>query len=220
MKKTLALVHSTSVVVGPLGDLARELLPDVEIVHFCDDTLLRDVRTAGLLTPAVARRYVHYVASAEETGADAVMVTCSSCNRVAELARSFVGIPVFSIDEPMAEQAASCGCAVGVIATVPTTLEPTAALIGSKAGALGKKVDVHTYLAERAFDRLRVGDTVGHDEAILEEVRELSKSVEVITLAQASMARLQPRLQAEISIPVLASPRGGFEREREVLGLT
>lgn len=219
MSKTLALIHSTSLVVGPLGELAREVLPEVEIMHFCDDTLLRDVRLAGRLTPAIARRYVGYVTTAAETGADAVMVTCSSCNRVAELAQAFVDVPVFSIDEAMAEEAVSCGCAIGVIATVPTTLEPTAALIGRRAEAARKTVDVQTLLAERAFDRLRAGDAVGHDEAILDEVRALSQGVEVITLAQASMARLQPRLQAEVSVPVLASPRGGFERAREILGL-
>ncbi|MBI2941693.1 MAG: hypothetical protein HYY04_14780 [Chloroflexi bacterium] len=219
MGKTFALVHSTSVVVAPLSEVAREVLPGVEILHYCDDTLLRDVRRAGKLTPAVARRYVHYVTLAEEAAADAVMVTCSSCNRVAELAKPFVTIPVFSIDEAMAEQAVGCGCAIGVVATVPTTLEPTASLIGRKAEHAGRSVEVSTCLASRAFDRLIAGDPAGHDEAILDEVRDLSRRVDVITLAQASMARLQPRLQAEVSVPVLASPRTGFERALAVLGL-
>lgn len=217
--KTLALVHSTSVVVAPLSEVARDVLPDVEIIHYCDDTLLRDVRRAGRLTPEVARRYVHYVTLAEEAGADAVMVTCSSCNRVAELAKPFVDVPVFSIDESMAEEAVHCGCTVGVVATVPTTLEPTATLIGAKAQAEGKEVSVRTCLADRAFDRLRVGDVGGHDALILEEVKGLANEVEVITLAQASMARLQPQLQAAVSVPVLVSTRSGFERARSILGL-
>ena len=217
--KTLALVHSTAVVVAPLSEVARQVLPEVEVIHYCDDTLLRDVRRAGRLTPEVARRYVHYIALAEEAGADAVMVTCSSCNRVAELAKPFVGIPVFSIDEPMAEEAVHCGCTIGVVATVPTTLEPTATLIGAKAKAEGRDVTVRTCLAERAFDRLRAGDPAGHDQLILEEVQRLAREVEVITLAQASMARLQPTLQAAVAVPVLVSTRSGFERARSILGL-
>ena len=218
--KTLALVHSTSVVVAPLSQVGREVLPEVEIIHYCDDTLLRDVLRAGHLTPDVARRYVHYIALAEEAGADAVMVTCSSCNRVAELAKPFVSIPVFGIDEAMAEEAVSCGRVVGVVATAATTLEPTAALISRKAEQASRPVEVRTRHAERALAAQRAGDTAGYDEAVTEEVRALSRDVEVITLAQASMARLQARLQAEVAVPVLVSPRSGFERARVVLGLS
>lgn len=216
--KTLAVVHSTSVVVASLSQVAREVLPEVEVIHYCDDTLLRDVLRAGRLTPAVARRYVHYVVLAEEAGADAVMVTCSSCNRVVELAKPFVSVPVFSIDESMAEQAASCGANVGVVATAFTTLEPTAALINRKAEAAGKPVAVRTRLAERALELQRAGDTAGYDQAIAEEVRALGQEVDVVALAQASMARLQPILQSQLAIPVLVSPRTGFERARQVLG--
>jgi Asp/Glu/hydantoin racemase len=219
MGKVLALVHSTSVVVGLLGDLARSVLPEVEVLHLCDDTLLRGVRAACGLTPAIAWRYVSHVIAAAEAGADAVMVTCSSCNRVADLARPFVRVPVFSIDEAMAEQAVAQGQRIGVVATLATTLEPTADLLQRKALAQGRLVEVVTALAQQAFDRLAAGDLAGHDAAVLAEVQRLAADCDVIVLAQVSMARLAPRLGEAVGRPVLTSARLGLERARAVLGL-
>ena len=44
--------------------------------------------------------------------------------------------------------------------------------------------------------------------------------VEVVLLAQASMARLAPKVPADLGVPVLASPPLAVERLREVLART
>ena len=96
---------------------------------------------------------------------------------------------------------------IGVIATLPTTLEPTADLIRRRAAAAGKTVELSALLCEGAFDALMGGDPSTHDTFVANALRELSTQVDVIALAQASMARVVDMLDAaDRQVPILASP--------------
>jgi isopropylmalate/homocitrate/citramalate synthase len=61
-----------------------------------------------LLDDAAGRASAHIV-SAVDAGADAVLVTCSSIGRAAEIARSLVSVPVIRVDEAMADEAVQLG---------------------------------------------------------------------------------------------------------------
>src|SRR5207237_3562 len=101
--------------------------------HLSDDSLIKDVIKHGKLTPANARRVVGHVTSAEAAGANYILVTCSSIGRAVETAASLASVPVLRVDQPMADEAVRLGRKIGVIATLPTTLEPTADLIARRA---------------------------------------------------------------------------------------
>ncbi|HZQ08790.1 MAG TPA: aspartate/glutamate racemase family protein, partial [Anaerolineae bacterium] len=151
-------------------------------------------------------------ASAEDAGADAVLVTCSSVGAAVELARSFVQIPVFRVDQPMAERAVEMGNRIGVAATLRTTLEPTAALIARQANLANKHVEVVTRICEGAFDASIAGEVARHDELVRAGVAALAENVDVIVLAQASMARVCASMPEDsIRIPILSSPRLAIE---------
>jgi hypothetical protein len=94
-----------------------------------------------------------------------------------------------------------------VIATLPTTLEPTADLIQRRAGKANKQIQLVSRLCEGAFDALMSGDGAKHDAVVAGALKELASQVEVIVLAQASMARVVDSLPAEEKkVPILASP--------------
>ncbi|RYD91416.1 MAG: Asp/Glu/hydantoin racemase, partial [Sphingobacteriales bacterium] len=62
-------------------------------------------------------------------------------------------------------------------------------------------------LCDGAFEALMSGDAAKHDEMVGSALKELSKQVDVILLAQASMARVVDTLKPEEKIvPILASP--------------
>jgi Asp/Glu/hydantoin racemase len=220
---TLALVHTVASLVPVFERLADELLPGVERFNIVDESLLRSTIREGRLTPTTARRLAGYVASAETAGADAVLVTCSSVGAAVESARPLVSIPVLRVDEPMAEQAigiASRGRGrVGVLATLPTTLEPTADLIRRTAEAGGRSdVEVVARVCEGAFDALSAGDTERHDRLVREGLIAIAREVDVVVLAQASMARVAATLEpGDVAVPVLSSPRAAVERAAGVL---
>jgi len=205
--KTLGLVHTSATLVPLFAQLCKETLPNVDVFNLADDSLIKDVIRRGELRPQTARRAVEHIASAEAAGADYILVTCSSIGRAVEVAASLCAVPVLRVDQPMADKAVQTGRKIGVVATLPTTLEPTVDLIQGRAQKAGRQVELTSRLCTGAFDALMSGDAVRHDAMVTRALRELSQQVEVIVLAQASMARVVEELaEAERRVPILSSP--------------
>src|SRR5215475_4895086 len=125
MQKTLGLIHTSATLVPIFQQLTSRSLPGVKTFNIVDDSLIADVIRKGQLTAQTARRVVDYVGSAENAGADYIMVTCSSIGAAVEASAALTKVPVLRVDQPMADLAVRQGKRVGVIATLPTTLSPT-----------------------------------------------------------------------------------------------
>lgn len=217
-KPMLGVLHTAVGNVTLFQGLCRELLPGVDTFQMLDESLLRNTITAGALTPGTTRRVLGHVESAVDAGATAVLVTCSSIGAAAELAREVVAVPVVRVDEAMADEAVRIGPRIGVIATLRTTLEPTADLVQRRAALAGASVKLTTRLCDGAFEALGRGDAAAHDRAIAAGLTELASECDVIILAQASMARVAEALpERERPVPVLSSPRSGVESVKAVL---
>jgi Asp/Glu/hydantoin racemase len=187
--------------------LCSDLLPGVNVFNIVDDSLIKDVIARGELTAQTARRVVDYVGSAEAAGADFILVTCSSIGAAVEASAALTKVPVLRVDQPMADLAVQTGKRIGVIATLPTTLAPTSDLVKRRAAVAGKEIELTSRLCEGAFEALMSGDAAKHDSMVADALKELSASVDVILLAQASMARVVGTLSAsEKRVPIIASP--------------
>ena len=206
-QKTLGLVHTSATLVPVFAQLCKEKLPGVNVFNIADDSLVKGIIAAGSLTPTIARRVANYLESAELAGADYIMVTCSSIGPAVEAAAKLICVPVLRVDQPMSDKAVITGKKIGVVATLRTTLEPTADLISRRAAAAGKQIELTSRLCEGAFEALMSGDAATHDAKVAATLKELSRQVDVIVLAQASMARVVETLAAEDKrVPILASP--------------
>jgi Asp/Glu/hydantoin racemase len=219
MKYRLVFVHTLPSLVELFTRLSRELLPpETEIWHIADEILLKVVLTQGGLSPFIHRRVAEHAISAEECGATALQLTCSSISPCADSARPLVRIPILKIDEPMVTRALELGTRIGVAATAPTTLRPTSELIQTLAHAQGKEVYIESSLAEGAYGALSAGDLERHDAIVRDTLRKLAQHNDVILLAQASMARAAGLLPAEVqACPVLSSPRLALEHLSRIL---
>ena len=205
--KTLGLIHTSATLVPMFQQLCSQLLPGINTFNIVDDSLIKDVIARGELTPATARRVVNYVGSAEQAGADYILVTCSSIGAAVEAAAALTKVPVLRVDQPMADTAVQTGKKIGVIATLPTTLAPTGDLVKRRAARAGKEIELVSRLCEGAFDALMSGNAAMHDSMVAEALKELSAQVDVIVLAQASMARVVEGLSpSDKRVPILASP--------------
>lgn len=205
--KTLGLIHTSATLVPVFQQLCNQHLPGVQVFNIVDDSLIKNVIKYGELMPDTARRVVNYAASAESAGADFILYTCSSIGAAVETAATLSRVPVLRVDQPMADKAVQTGRRIGVIATLSTTLNPTTDLVKRRAAVAQKEVQVIAKLCEGAFDALMSGDTAKHDSVVAKALKELSSEVEVIVLAQASMARVVDTLEeADKKIPILASP--------------
>jgi Asp/Glu/hydantoin racemase len=206
-QKTLALIHTSATLVPVFAALCNKFIPGVKIFNIADDSLIKNTIACGALTPDTARRVVGYARSAEEAGADYIMFTCSSIGRAVETAAGLVNIPVLRVDQPMAAMAVEKGNRIGIIATLSTTLDPTTDLVRRNALQVGKEIELFPHLCEGAFEALMAGDAETHDKLVGDALKAMSETVDVIVLAQASMARVveaNPSLAEKL--PILASP--------------
>ena len=207
MTKTLGLVHTSATLVPVFQELCKQYIPHVNVFNIVDDSLIKQVISRGELRADTARRVVNYAGSAESAGADYIMFTCSSIGAAVEAAADLTQVPVLRVDQPMADQAVATGSRIGVIATLPTTLAPTSDLVQRRAAVVGKDIQLKAVLCEGAFEALMSGNPALHDIMVAKALKELSTQVDVIVLAQASMARVVDTLsESEKIVPILASP--------------
>lgn len=220
MTKKLGLIHTSATLVPVFQELIDKYLKgkDIKVFNIVDDSLIKNTIERNALTADTSRRVVDYVGSAEAAGADYILVTCSSIGSAVEASAALTKVPVLRVDQPMADQAVVMGKKIGVVATLSTTLEPTSDLVRRRALIAGKDVEITAKLCEGAFDALMGGSPEKHDQMVAEALKELSTKVDVILLAQASMARVVGQLsEADKKVPILASPPIAMEYLATVL---
>jgi len=217
--KKVALIHTGFALVEILTKLFEKIIPQAELIHIVDDSLLREVLDKGKVTKPVIKRMIFYYRAAEEYRVDAIFNVCSSVGEVADIAREIIDTPVVKIDEKMAEDAVARATNIGVAATLKTTLDPTCRLLEKKAAEIGKKIVIEKTLCLGAFEELISGNSKKHDEIVLKGVKDLARDVEVVVFAQGSMDRLKENLEKNLADKVLVSPESGVIAVREVIGL-
>ena len=216
----LALLHTSPSLTPLFTDLCRTHIPEASIFHMVDESLIQNTIREGSLSKLTIRRVAALVDSAVEAGADAVLVTCSSIGVGVERAAERHDVPVLRVDAAMAEKAVRQATSIGVLATLRTTLEPTTDLIRRKAVEAGRAVQLVECLCEDAFPAVMAGDTETHDRLLRKALLEDLGGVDVVVLAQASMARVFASLPAgALKAQVLSSPELGVLSARQALGL-
>ncbi len=197
------------IIFNPFGKVFAESKDDLEIFNIMDDSLLKDTLAAGGVTPNITSRMMAYAKAAEQSGADAVLVTCTSVNMATAMIRPFLNIPILNIEEPTAIQAVENGKKIGVLATLPTSPAAIGRVIEAKAKEMGKDIEIINRVADGAFDVLCSGDRAKHDEMVNAELYKLAEEVDVIVFAQISMSLLK---HDEVKVPVYKIGATGFEK--------
>jgi len=216
--KTLGLIHTSATLVPVFAELCAKYIPHVKTFNIVDDSLIKNTIACGELTADTSRRVVNYAGSAQDAGADYILFTCSSIGAAVEAAAGLSHVPVLRVDQPMADKAVQIGKKIGVVATLSTTLNPTSDLVRRRALAAGKEIELVSVLCEGAFEALMSGDATTHDQKVGDALKKLSNEVDVILLAQASMARVVDTLaEADKKVPILASPPIAMEYLATVL---
>ena len=217
-KKTLGIIHAFNLTIRAMQPFLEKYIPDIEVVHLCDDTIQRDNIRAGVgVIPKVNYfKFAQYAHNLQEAGVDMILLACSTFNYAAELARPMIDIPIMQIDRPMMEAAVLQGPRVGLLATLSTTVPSSERLLRIVAGEQRKEVQITTVLKEEAFQAIQKGDTERHNAILLEEIEKLSGEVDSIVMAQLSMSALAPYLP-KMRVPVYDSGTTGFGRIRQML---
>ena len=175
--------------------------------HVVDETLLADAREHGI-DDGLRARVLDRLRSLAPT-VDVIVCTCSTLSGVAEAASAEIGVPVVRIDRAMAREAVRVGRRIGVVAAVDSTMRPTLAVLREEAA--DARVDA-TLVPLPCFDawvHFEAGDDDAYLDAIARHVDEIADGVDVVVLAQASMAGAANRCTTDRQ--VLTSPRLAIE---------
>ena len=211
-------MHTVPPLLAVFDRLAAELLPGVQLFHILDEPLLERIRQRGYLAPSDVDQLRRHAAIAEEIGADAVLITCSTVSPHVDKIRPYAHIPILKIDEAMIVEAVKKGTRIGVVATAVTTLEPTRQMLQTEAETAGKTIEIELILVENALSALSNGDGQTHDRLVRQAVLELSQRVDVVVLAQASMARVLSTIsKAERPTLILSSPHLALAKVKQLL---
>lgn len=215
--KKVAFLHASPAALAPLAQYYREAAPDLEITNLLDNGLLRLFAAGDWAT--VEQRLAEMLAAARDAyGAEAVLLTCSAVPRdMLERLRCSAGVPVLKIDESLARAAVRAGRRIGVVVTFPPTLETNRALLEDAAAEAGVTIEILPRLLPEAYQALLAGDSATHDQQMLAAVEGLAREgVEVIVLAQVSMARVLPQLEGRVGVPVVSSLQTSLAALREL----
>ena len=205
MTKRIAFVHTVGFLIEDFRARMRAEIPAADCFHILNESLLQDL-LRGAPQPLVYRRVVDQIVLAAEAQPDLIVVTCSSTSPAVDIARRIVPQPILKIDDPMASAAVRSGLRIGLLCTATSTVEPSSALLRAHAAEQGREITIKTVLRPEAYQALMAGDRARHDAILHEAATAISNEVDVLVLAQASLAHLRDTLAARLACPVLASP--------------
>lgn len=201
--------------------MCKEMIPFSRPEHILDEPLLKRITQRGRLIHKDTERVKSHVKLAETIQADAVLVSCSTISPCVDEIRAAAAIPVVKIDEAMIKTAVAEGTTIGVIATNRTTIEPTRRLLEAESRNRRKEINIRIFMVEGALEALLAGDGDKHDKMVKTKVLQMMDSVDIVVLAQASMARvLRCFSDPERARSILSSPHSALNQLREILRLS
>lgn len=217
MKVALVYTSTTPELIELVEQEVGKVLPqDTEIISYQDPSILAEVRDAGYVTAAPAARLVGMYMQAVSEGADAILNLCSSVGEVADAAQGiakYIGVPIVRVDEEMCREAVRNGDKIAVMATLPTTLEPTKNTIQRVAREMNRHVQLIDCLVDGAFGL----DQEQFKNLMTEYAGMVSEDADVILFAQGSMAYCEEIIHDKYGKLVVSSPRFGAPALKDAL---
>lgn len=219
MKVGLVYTSTTPELIEMVESEVKKEVNEVECLSYQDATILADVREAGYVTKEASLKLFQLYLQAANDEVEAILNVCSSVGEVADASKSFfesIQIPLVRIDEDMCRaavvSASNLGGRIGVLATLPTTLNPTKNTILRVAEEMG----VSVALKDGLFDAFGA-DQNTFQSLIVEAAEKIKPEVDVILLCQGSMAYCDKIVSEHCKIPVFSSPGFGARTLREAL---
>ncbi|MFQ8742962.1 MAG: aspartate/glutamate racemase family protein [Clostridium sp.] len=215
--KSIALIHTVKTVANSFEQKLKDYVGEpVKIHNLWDDFLANNPNEIGEFTIENRCRLYNDIKSAEMTGADMIVVTCSTLTPVVNMIRPFVRVPLIAIDDAMGRKAVTCGERILVLATAGSTEGPMREKLNAEAAKLGKSIQIDFQANAEAFQAMKAVQMERHDAILLDMAKNIS-GYDCVVLAQASMAHLDQKIEAICKIPVLSSPGLCMEQVKETL---
>ena len=190
--------------------------PEARISNLLDDSLFAWVREAGGVVPEMYEVFRNLTRHMVARGADGILFTCSAFRQVIDACIEEFELPILKPNDAMIEKALDAGSRIAVMATVGPTIPSISVEIQEIAAARKQRVHLTPYVVDHAFDALASGDATTHDRLVSERARDIT-DCDAIVLAQFTLSRAVPAVQAVNKTPIYNSPGAAVARMREML---
>jgi hypothetical protein len=209
----VALISATTSAIPPAEAALSREFPEAETWNLVDDRLLNDANERGGLDDALRARMERLIAHAAEAGAAGILLTCSMYGPVAMSTR--LPIPVLAPDEAAIDELVASGHRrIMVLASLETALADSAERVRAALGRAGRDAVVTGVLAPDALAATTTRDLV---RALTEAARPAAGDVDVVFLAQYSLAPAGAEVAEAIGRTVLSGPVSSAIRLREAI---
>jgi Asp/Glu/hydantoin racemase len=215
-KPKVALISSTRAVFGAMDAAFRAVFPEAETVQILDETLLILFREDGGLSVRSRRKALRMALSAQDSGVDGILVTCSSLSPAVEEIRSFLTIPIVKIDEPMFDHVVQKAESIALVASADTVLKSVGPFVQKKAGHFGRKVSLRPVILADYWPLLQK-DPASFYKAVGEACTRAARECEAVVITQVSMALGREQASPEVRDRVFAAPEYAVRALREIL---
>jgi Asp/Glu/hydantoin racemase len=214
----VVMIHALAESIRPARLAFQEVSPKAEVVNLLDEGLLLDFKDK--LTPALRRRMSQIICYCAEHGADGIGLACSVYTPMVGAAQDLVEVPLVSSYGPVISDALEAGPRVGIVASVPATLHDADRHLRKAAKERGLTVEPLLCLAEDLVPVMREEGEEGLRRRLCAEVAKLAPQVDVVLLAQFSLAAVLSEVRGISPVPVLSPPHSSARRLKELLSLS
>ncbi len=191
----VAIISTTIAAIGPMVDEFAQTMPEADLLHFLDEGLVVEFMRSGGLSKAAKIRTLELARAAESAGAEIIVCSCSTLSPVFSEMEPFIGIPMISIDQAMAEEACRLADEVTIAATAESVLKSVLPTFEKAAAAVGRNPTIKTVIISEA--RRHPRSSPEFFEVISEGINEALTDSSIVAVAQCSMSGCLPLIPDE-----------------------
>lgn len=204
---TVALIHASEASMAPAAQAFATEFPEAQLWHLLDSRLVSDADRAGGITPELHARMTALIEYAVRGGADAVQLSCSMYGPVGADAAAVQPVIVLASDQAMFERVVLLAPArVGVLGSLGSAVSDSATRLRDSLATAGVDATVVERVVTGAADAANAGRLEDLEALMVAAATEMSGQVDLIVLAQYSLAPTVAAVQAAVPLPVLSPP--------------
>ncbi|HJO96808.1 MAG: aspartate/glutamate racemase family protein [Rhodospirillales bacterium] len=211
----VAVIHAVPGAIDPIGEAFAAVWPEARTDNLLEESLSTDLAEAGTETTVIQERIADLAAYVTKAGAEAILYSCSAFGTSIDRVKQSSSLPVLKPNEAMIDEALDLGPRIGVVATFAPTLESMRPEFKDQAHQREIDLRLEECFVPNAMEALNSGEAERHDTLIAEAAATLD-GCDAIVLAQFTMARARPAVEAATTTSVLTSPGSAVARLKHI----
>lgn len=181
---------------------------DVELTHVVDDELIHQIG-AGVSQEVLAKKVMQQLQKIEQAGGDCILITCTNYIALLEELTVEIKLPIIKIDDPIFKQVAEAKRPTKLLFTNEATIQGTMKRFKA---CYSPEQEVEVILIPNAFELYLAGETVKHDQRIIEYLVSQDLFEYTVAAGQLSMSNAV-RMYSKLSGNPVINPINALQAE-------